>query len=356
MHPQQCFTSAAMPPAPLESVGQAPSAGPAKGQDAMTEDWWHAVHSVNMEQHVKHLDRFQWRYDQLSAGAFHARLAELAMPRVRVFRETITNSTQQSGLPPDGSIGLGLPLAPDAPMWMNGMRVAGGRVIMSHGAEIELCTAPDCEMGFVIADAAVIEETMQRTGVHMARHLRRKAAVVQLSSTSEDALRQILALVHGNFGVPPEALRSGAARRQLEDHLILELVDALSSASALPEERNALLRKRVVDRARELMLSALEAPLSILDVCSRIGASRRKLNYCFQEVLGTTPVAYLRAIRLNGVRRELLDAAQAGGGVYDIAVRWGFWHFSQFSMDYKRQFGELPSRTLQRARGACGLA
>lgn len=73
-------------------------------------------------------------------------------------------------------------------------------------------------------------------------------------------------------------------------------------------------------------------------------------------MLGTTPVAYLRAIRLNGVRRELLNAAQAGGGVYDIAVRWGFWHFSQFSMDYKRQFGELPSRTLQRARGACGLA
>ena len=80
-----------------------------------------------------------------------------------------------------------------------------------------------------------------------------------------------------------------------------------------------------------------------------MGASRRKLNYCFQEVLGTTPVAYMRAIRLNGVRRELL-AADEGGRVYDIAVRWGFWHFSQFSVDYKRQFGELPSRTLQRAK------
>lgn len=355
MNAHQCFTSMAVASVSLQFVSQEYGPWPMEGLGAMNEDWWHAVHSVNIEQHVKHLERFEWQYDQLSPGAFEARLAELSMPRVRVFRERITNSTQQCGLPPEGSIGLGLPLTKDGPLWMNGMRVDGNRVVVSHGAEVELCTAPECELGFVVANAAAIEETMQRTGTQMAGHLYGKTAVIQLSKASEDALRQILAMVHGNFGVPPEVLQSDDARRLLEDQLILELVDALSSASALPEERNALLRKRVVDRARELMLSALEKPMSILDVCSRIGASRRKLNYCFQEVLGTTPVAYLRAIRLNGVRRELLDAAGAGG-VYDIAVRWGFWHFSQFSVDYKRQFGELPSHTLHRARDASGLA
>jgi len=85
-------------------------------------------------------------------------------------------------------------------------------------------------------------------------------------------------------------------------------------------------------------------------VCKAVGASRRKLNYCFQEVLGTTPISYWRAMRLNRVRRDLKRCRDPRTGVYDIAVRHGFWHFSQFSLDYKRHFSELPSETLRRAR------
>ncbi|UMR29421.1 helix-turn-helix domain-containing protein [Massilia sp. MB5] len=317
----------------------------------MDQDWWRTVQSDDVEQHARHLGQFHWRYDQLSGGAFRAQLAELAMPRVRVFREHTSHSTEQSGSLPAGSIGVGLALLEDNPLWMNGMRIAGDRIIVSHDSGVELCTSPDCELGFVVADAAVMEEILQRTGARMAANLVGKASVTQLPKSSERALRQLLSLVHGNFGVAPDSLQSENARRLLEDQFMLELVDALTAATVLPEECNALLRKRVVDRARERMRENPDRPMSILEVCNRVGASRRKLEYCFQEVLGTTPVAYMRAIRLNGVRRELLRA-QEGERIYDIAVRWGFWHFSQFSADYKRQFGELPSHTLLRSKGA----
>jgi AraC family ethanolamine operon transcriptional activator len=77
-----------------------------------------------------------------------------------------------------------------------------------------------------------------------------------------------------------------------------------------------------------------------------VGTSRRKLNYCFQDVLGTSPVKYLRSLRLNGVRRALRQASP-GVTVQDIASHWGFWHLSQFAQDYKHLFGELPSATLK---------
>ncbi|MFJ3054979.1 helix-turn-helix domain-containing protein [Herbaspirillum sp. NPDC087042] len=314
----------------------------------MDHEWWRAVQSDDVEQHTEHLGQFHWRYEQLSGGSFHARMAELMMPRVRVFREHITRSTEQSGLLPAGTIGVGLALSADNPVWMNGMRVSGGRVGVSCDAQIELCTAPDSELGFMVADAAVIGDFLLRTGSTMTACSSGKTSVIQLSEASERSLRQLLAMVHGNLGVAPEALVREDARRLMEDYFLLELVDALTAATSLPEERNALLRKRLVDRAREQMLANLDTPMSILEVCNQVGASRRKLEYCFQEVLGTTPVAYLRAIRLNGVRRALLTARQ-GERIYDIAVRWGFWHFSQFSNDYKRQFGELPSHTLARA-------
>jgi AraC family ethanolamine operon transcriptional activator len=134
------------------------------------------------------------------------------------------------------------------------------------------------------------------------------------------------------------------AARQLRDALLIEWLEALPpsiDASGLP---GALARKRIVDRACEVMLASTDEPLSMLEVCRRVGASRRNLNYCFQDVLNTSPLKYLRAVRLNGVRRELLRDAPT---VIDAAARWGFWHLGQFSHDYKQQFGELPSATLK---------
>jgi AraC family ethanolamine operon transcriptional activator len=78
--------------------------------------------------------------------------------------------------------------------------------------------------------------------------------------------------------------------------------------------------------------------------------SRRTLQYSFQDVLQMSPVAYLRALRLNGVRRDLQAAGDAPVG--DVAARWGFWHLSRFAADYRRLFGERPSDTRRQARDA----
>ena len=99
-----------------------------------------------------------------------------------------------------------------------------------------------------------------------------------------------------------------------------------------------------------LLLAQHDTPLSLLAVCREVGASPRKLSYCFQDVLGLSPARFVKATRLNAVRRELAQGAREGSpqSVYDVAARWGFWHFGHFSSDYKRQFGELPSQTLKR--------
>ena len=66
-----------------------------------------------------------------------------------------------------------------------------------------------------------------------------------------------------------------------------------------------------------------------------------------------SPGAYLRALRLNAVRRELKSPAARSKTVQDAAAAWGFWHLSQFALDYRKLFGERPSQTLRtRWRGA----
>jgi AraC family ethanolamine operon transcriptional activator len=95
-------------------------------------------------------------------------------------------------------------------------------------------------------------------------------------------------------------------------------------------------------------------------VCRRVGASPRRLQHCFQALLGVSPLHYLRAARLGAVRRELRRAAGSGGTVQEIAHGHGFWHMGAFSAEYKRLFGELPTATLgprlsgaRRARRSC---
>ena len=47
-------------------------------------------------------------------------------------------------------------------------------------------------------------------------------------------------------------------------------------------------------------------------------------------------------------RRSRLLSRRTAVSVQDAASEWGFFHLSQFGLDYRRWFGELPSQTARR--------
>src|SRR5262249_50413201 len=85
---------------------------------------------------------------------------------------------------------------------------------------------------------------------------------------------------------------------------------------------------------------------TILDLCAEVGVSERTLHYAFRGVVGLSPMAYFKAQRLNGLRRDLRLADPGGVSVAGAAGRGGFWHTGNLAADYQRLFGELPSETL----------
>jgi len=88
--------------------------------------------------------------------------------------------------------------------------------------------------------------------------------------------------------------------------------------------------------------------LNVTDLCTVAAVSERTLQYAFKEVMGLTPLAYLIRLRLNRVRQALMAATHGSTTVSAEALRWGFWHFGEFSSAYKTCFGEAPSETLRR--------
>jgi AraC family ethanolamine operon transcriptional activator len=107
-------------------------------------------------------------------------------------------------------------------------------------------------------------------------------------------------------------------------------------------------RQRAVERVRAYVDAYPNDPSSVADLCGAARVSQRTLQYAFLENVGVTPKAYLQAIRLNGVRRELRRSGPTAK-VADIANRWGFWHMGQFAADYRKLYAELPSDTLGRS-------
>ncbi len=89
--------------------------------------------------------------------------------------------------------------------------------------------------------------------------------------------------------------------------------------------------------------------IGVAEVASACHVSVRALQLAFRRHLDTTPMGYLRQIRLDRVHTDLLAADPAGGTtVTEVAARWGVLGSGRFSAQYRDTYGELPSETLRR--------
>jgi AraC family transcriptional regulator, ethanolamine operon transcriptional activator len=309
---------------------------------------WLRAHSTDVDEHCEKLGHWQLSYDQISAGAFQGSFTQLSLPRIEVFREATSQQVRQYGRLGVDSFGIGLPWRSSGEVNFNGSSITGSKAIACIDADINLCTPKEFELRGIVMNATLIEELAKTLDVELPRAVWHQLCVIEADNTTVARLRHLLAIVHDSLATAPSAFDDPAAQQALEDALLVETMNMLSNSRPCEIRWNVAERKRTVERACEMMLVCSDRPLSVLDVCKTVGASPRKLGYCFQEVLGTSPMHYWRAMRLNRVRRDLKHCDDPRAGVYDIAVKHGFWHFSQFSLDYKRHFSELPSTTLRR--------
>lgn len=87
--------------------------------------------------------------------------------------------------------------------------------------------------------------------------------------------------------------------------------------------------------------------ISIADIAGAVHVTIRAVQLAFRRHLGTTPMAYLRQVRLSNAHRDLLAADPAKQTVTAIACRWGFSSPSRFAVYYRHAYGVLPVHTLR---------
>lgn len=161
-------------------------------------------------------------------------------------------------------------------------------------------------------------------------------------SASAEALRSIMSSFESRAGIlcPKHA--------EFWKRAILEAATT-AVANTGPSEIHVSSPLRLVRRAQEFIEVSGAVPVHLSDLVNSLRVSRSSLHRAFDEVLGVSPVAYLRHRRLCEARIQLRERANSAATVADVAFEQGFSDFGRFSRYYRSLFGEHPSETMSSA-------
>jgi AraC-like DNA-binding protein len=160
--------------------------------------------------------------------------------------------------------------------------------------------------------------------------------------------QSLLAAVHhlqAELARPGGTAEFPLVRAQLESYVLSQLL------LVIPHDHQHLLlamgktaSRKYIGRAIEFVDEHAAEPITAPDLAREACVSMRALQLGFHEELGMSPTAYLRSVRLERARQDLL-ARSPGVPISEIAHRWGFHHLGRFAEHYQRRFGVLPSDT-----------
>lgn len=257
-----------------------------------------------------------------------------------------TRTTLQSGLVAYVAFG------PRAAGTLNGLPVCTDRLVAAGaGIEVEFVVAAGYEsVSFLMSPDEI------------RAHLRRRHREDEFRLPHDvELLKPSPSAAHGLYGWGRRLADMAARQPEVFDvpqtqtaahiELLETLLATLGSAVHIepaPQDLTRQAHSRVVQIAEDYALSHTAERVYVTDLCEAANVSERTLQYAFKEVMEMTPSTYLTRLRLHRVRQALRAATHGTTTVTTEALRWGFWHFGDFSRAYKACFGELPSETLRR--------
>lgn len=181
----------------------------------------------------------------------------------------------------------------------------------------------------------------------------------QVCQVAGGAVRSLRMLLHrfsnelGGRGVGVSELPGSPQWRGLDQVLASRLLACLDQDRATAPRDSRGNRMKALEKAIELIRWQLPHDIRIPNLrvsglASQVGVSRRTLENAFQDGIGVSPAAYIKATRLQALNRHLLEATGTELSVASICHQHGFSHLGQLASDYRAMYGELPSLTLRR--------
>lgn len=111
-------------------------------------------------------------------------------------------------------------------------------------------------------------------------------------------------------------------------------------------EHKSIPAQHYVRKAEAYMRENLGSVISPDELAAVTEVTPRTLCNGFHRYHQTTPMGYLKSLRLERVHHDLRSAGH-GDTITRIAMNCGITHLGRFSSEYRKRFGEAPSQTLK---------
>jgi transcriptional regulator GlxA family with amidase domain len=135
----------------------------------------------------------------------------------------------------------------------------------------------------------------------------------------------------------------------LTGSLVGEMLPMDSVNNAQPTSSVALpVLPRSLRQALAFLRANFHLKVALADVASACGLSQRAVQKQFESFLGVSPMAHLSRMRLTAVHDQLRQS-HGSVSISEVASRCGINHMGRFAVEYRKVYGELPSRTLRNA-------
>ena len=301
------------------------------------------LEATDADEHADNLRDWQQQYDQVSHGPFHGKIEELSSQHLHVFREHTSQSVRQQCNVWSNSVWLGV-AANGQSCRINGQQVNHQQLMVRPGdTQFELVTPEQFDIYGIVINLDALSDAAEEDDSEFDK-------TIQSSLIKEwhpEKLARMKSTLNG--WLAPNEQQSVDSFQQ--DNLMTAVLDILNYADPVTAKMPSFKRRlAVVNTVKDYLEAHSARTITISELCELCHVSRRTLQYSFEDVLGMSPLKYIRLSRLNGVRRHLLMGLEDGETIAMVAERWGFLHAGQFSHDYTELFAENPSITLLRQR------
>ncbi|TQR87923.1 AraC family transcriptional regulator [Mycobacterium hodleri] len=151
-------------------------------------------------------------------------------------------------------------------------------------------------------------------------------------------------LADDGFAAP---LVLAAAGRLLAATVLAAFPNTTGNLADVDERGSDAAHPALLRRAMDYIEEHAADDVGIGDVAGAVYVTPRALQYMFRRHLDSTPMAYLRRVRLDHVHRDLVTADRGTTTVTATAARWGFAHTGRFAVLYRATYGQSPHVTLR---------
>ncbi|GAA0645309.1 AraC family transcriptional regulator [Kutzneria viridogrisea] len=144
-----------------------------------------------------------------------------------------------------------------------------------------------------------------------------------------------------------QPLVAGTAGRLLAASILAAFPNTALAEPTIEDRHDA--HPATLRRAIAFIDDHVQHDIAAADIAAAAHTTIRAVEYAFRRHRGTTPMGYLRQVRLHHAHQELLVTDPTTGvTVTEVAARWGFFHPGRFAHYYRAAYGRPPYRTLRR--------